>query len=359
MTNRGKIRYVFTSSNSVEGFYSYVPELVKNLKMTYILKGAAGSGKSTFIRLLGESVAQQGYEIEFWLSAADAVNPEGVYIPRLEMAVVCGNWEKHLDPLYPGATGEIINLDDFHDKEMLRQRAAEIIELVNKIHDEKQGVYHFLKISKTLKEEMKKPVTSRLNMKKLQDVIKDLKQQLFVPRSGEKHYFARAFTSEGLIDYIDEISKDCRKRYILRGPAGSGKSTVLEEIARSSREQGLALEYYHCGLEPDNLSMIIISSLETAVIDAGRMEISVKPWDTIIDMQTCLDLSPVSEPITESSETARAYEDLLQQARAQMEKVQETLKDLKKIYSASMDFARLDCLRKELAQQIINESSPL
>jgi len=135
MNSRGKIRYIFTSSNSGHGFCSFVPELVRNLKMTYFLKGAAGSGKSTFIRMLGESVARQGYEIEFWLSAADALNPEGVYIPRLEVAVVCGNLEKHLDPLYPGATGEIINLDDLQDKEMLRKRAAEIIGLIDRLHD--------------------------------------------------------------------------------------------------------------------------------------------------------------------------------------------------------------------------------
>jgi hypothetical protein len=359
MNSRGTIRYIFTSTNSSQGFCSYIPDLVKNLRMTYFLKGAAGSGKSTFIRLLGESLAQHGYEIEFWLSAADAVNPEGVYIPRLEVAVVCGNWEKHLDPLYPGATGRIINLDDFHDKDRLRRRASEIIELVNNLHDEKQAVYRFLKIGKTLKEEIKKPVVNRLNIEKLKHLAEDLKHQIFTPRNGEKHYFALAFTAEGLIDYVEEISKDCRKRYILRGPSGSGKSTVLEEIARSGREQGLPLEYYHCGLEPDQLSMIIICNLQVAIIDAGNIELSVKPWDIIIDMQTCLEPPLAPETSPETSETMRTYEDLLQQAQAQMEKVQDTLKQLKKIYTESMDFAGLDALREQLLRDIISESLPL
>jgi len=203
---------------------------------------------------------------------------------------------------------------------------------------------------------MKKPVTSRLDREKVQRVAEDLKKRLFVSDNGDKHYFAQAFTTEGLIDYIDEISKDCPQRYILRGPGGCGTSTVLEEIARSSRERGLALEYYHCGLEPGQLAMIIISNLRTAVIDAGNTELSVKPWDVIIDMQNCLDDSGRPESGAENSETVRAYEDLLQQARAQMEKVQDTLKELKKIYSAAMDFRRVDDLREQLVKEIVARS---
>ena len=72
---RGKVRYVLTSSNTSQGFHTFLPELLQGVLKIFVLKGAPGSGKSTFMRLLGESFSEQGYEVELWVSAADPVSP--------------------------------------------------------------------------------------------------------------------------------------------------------------------------------------------------------------------------------------------------------------------------------------------
>ena len=60
---KGKIKYVFTSSHTKNGFYTFIPKLIRRFAQGLYFKGPAGSGKSTFIRLLGETMCEQGYEV--------------------------------------------------------------------------------------------------------------------------------------------------------------------------------------------------------------------------------------------------------------------------------------------------------
>jgi len=89
---RGKVRYVLTSSHTSQGFHTFIPELLREIPKIYILKGAPGSGKSTFIRLLGESLSEQGYEVEFWISAADPVSPEEFSFLSCKRRWLTGAW---------------------------------------------------------------------------------------------------------------------------------------------------------------------------------------------------------------------------------------------------------------------------
>jgi hypothetical protein len=354
VSNRGKIRYVFTSSNTSAGFVTFIPDLIKGLRKLYVLKGPPGSGKSTFIRLVGESLLEQGFEIEFWVSPLDLVNPEGVYIPRLEAAVINGSLQQPVDPPYPGITGQIVNLDAYLNRAALQPHSRAVMSLVDQIEEHQQSAFHLLKQAGRVKEELKKEIAVHLSMERIQQVIDGLANAIFQQQPGEKHYFASAVTAEGIVNYIDEISKDCRQRYILKGPPGSGKSTIIQELARRARAGDFFLEYYHCGFEAENLSMVIIRNLEIALIDAGQLELTPRSWDTVLEMADYLDGYDLAGQALQSSEIHRNYENLLQQGQATLEKAQHTRKELKKLYASNMDFTRLDTCREKIVAELSN-----
>lgn len=356
MGSKGDIRYVFTSSNTCQGFHSFLPELVKPLQRVYILKGAPGCGKATFIRMLGESLAERGYEIEFWLSAADPLNPEGLYLPRLDLAVVNGSQGLSLDPHYPGATGEIIYLEQYQDREALRRHGREIIELVDRLEAEQQKVFQMMKKVAAIKQEVKKTASQRLLLEKINQLANRLEDELFKEGPGERHFYASAFSAEGSINYVDEISRGCHRRYILKGPPGSAKSTIIAEIAGRGRDRGWCLEYYHCGLDLESLVMVLIPSQGIALIDAGTAELNLRPWDVVIDMNDYLEEPDPREPDSEVIGAHRTYESLLLQAQTGLESTHKTLMDLKRIYSSAMDFASLERRREELLQEIIRDN---
>ncbi len=352
--NKGKIKYIFTSSHTKNGFFTFIPDLIEGLRQVYILKGPAGSGKSTLIRLLGETMCEQGYEIEFWVSAIDPLNPDGVYIPQLDAAVVNGSLPNPIDPSYPGGIGEIINLGDFIDKDVTSAKRNDIEKLIAEVAVKSKQAYYLLKQADTVKHEIKKVAAKHLNMPKIKNLIDDLAKDILEEQPREKHYFASALTADGMINYIDELSAGCQKRYILIGPSGSAKSTIINELASIFKEKGFILEYYHSGFDVDSLDMVIIKNLQVALVDGGNTELTIKPWDIVIDMTTILESYEVDMADMLKSESYRNYETLILEAQAQLDNMRSSLKGLKKVYSALTDFESLDEKRENLRVQIVN-----
>mgnify|MGYP003734926129 CR=1 FL=1 len=240
MFYKGKIKYMLTSTFTDQGYVSRLPELLMGISRVYILKGAAGTGKATFIRLLGESMSALGYEMEYWISAADAVNPEGVYFPQLDIAVVNGSSPVCLEPRYPHINGDIINLSDHLNTALIKEHAQEIIKRIDQWEQlNRQAEKHLLAAAQT-KQEMKKPAVAHLNMKQLCSLVERVYSEVTRPRNGERHFFASAMTADGYVDYVEAISSDCRQRFILTGPAGSGKSTICAVTAAMLGELGFS-----------------------------------------------------------------------------------------------------------------------
>lgn len=356
MNNRGITRYVFASSFTSQGFYSFIPQLVHGLEKVYILKGAPGTGKSTFIRMLGEVMSQQGYDVEFWVSSVDPVIPDGVYIPQLDAAVINGSLPQPIDPKYPGIREMIINLGEYWDRDVVQTHYREIIEQVDRIDKFQTQAANILKEASRAKEEIRKTNAAHLNIEKIDQLIQNLAIEIIENHPGEKHYFAGVITDDGLVDYIDELSADCKKRYIFKGPTGSGKSTVINELVHAAKLRGYSLEYYHCGLEIDHLVMVIIRNLQLALIEAGHAEIVLKQGDKVVDMTQYLDSYDSEDIAIKTSEAIRRYESLLLQAQHELDNIRKSTREVKKIYTAAMDFGRLDSKRREIADEISNNS---
>jgi len=348
VNKRGLIRYVFASSYTSQGFYTFIPQLIKALGRVYILKGAPGTGKSTFIRLVGEMMSEQGLEVEFWISALDSITPDGVYVPQLNLAVINGSLPISIEPRYPGVREQLINLGEYLDSEAIEMQGDRIVSLVDQMELCVEQVYNLIKEASRVKERIRQINAQHLNLEKMTQLTGQIAAEILANRSGEKHYFAGAFTVDGWMDYIHELSSTCRKRYIFKGPSGSGKSMIISEIACQARERGYFLEYYHCGLEVDSLAMVIIRDLQIALIEAGIADMPNRPWDVVVDLSNCLDDYDAGELMEGNNEIYRAFESLLLEAQQQLEKSSYSNKELKKIYAGAMDFSRLDQIRLNL-----------
>ncbi|MDD2510211.1 MAG: hypothetical protein PHG94_03670 [Syntrophomonas sp.] len=352
---QGMIRYVFTSSNTDGGYCSFMPKLLEGLQKIFILKGPSGTGKSSFLRLLGQSMAEKGYEVEMWLSALDPVNPEGLYLPQLEIAVVNGSLPQAIDPGYPAGRAEIINLGDYQDRKAVALRSRDIMELVQKVEKHHSKAYNILKSIIQTREELRQLTARHLDHGRINQLCGEIEARLAEEQARERHYFASAVTADGIINYIEELSAACRKRYVFKGPEGCGKSTMIAKLALKAAEKGHFLEYYHCGLEPESLVMVIISSSQTALIDAGELEISLKPWDIIVDLGKCLKDCDPSLLGMKNSQAYRNHEAMLLQVQEELENAYLTVKKIKKIYSAAMDYEALDKKRIEIEEELSSD----
>ena len=89
--------------------------------------------------------------------------------------------------------------------------------------------------------------------------------------------FAAANSGKGFVSFFSEVfdRPEYRRRYILKGGPGTGKSSFLKRIAASSEARGRSVRLYRCSSDPDSLDGIVIDG-SVAIID-GTAPHAVEP----------------------------------------------------------------------------------
>src|SRR6056297_3561194 len=144
---QGNLINFFPGANTPNGFYSFFKYLSYKMKHIYIIKGGPGTGKSTFMKNIGEDILEMGFDIEKHHCASDYKSLDGLVIPNFETAILDGTAPHTVEPRYPGVVEEILNLGQFWDSNLLRQKKQSIIELNTEIKDCFTRAYNYLKIA--------------------------------------------------------------------------------------------------------------------------------------------------------------------------------------------------------------------
>ena len=107
--------------------------------------------------------------------------------------------------------------------------------------------------------------------------------------------FPGAMGPEGFISCFDHLipERQLRRKLILKGGPGVGKSTFMRRMHASLCEGGTPSTLYFCSGDPDSLDAIAIPNLGLLVLD-GTAPHSIDPQipgarDSIINLGSCLD----------------------------------------------------------------------
>ena len=125
----------FAAANSYEGFKSNFDRIFSPLilKKLFILKGGPGTGKSTLMRKIAERFDDAAMVTRI-LCSSDTSSLDGVVLEKdgVTVGIVDGTAPHIVEPKFPGAVEEIINLGDGFDYDALMSCSKEIIELSEK-----------------------------------------------------------------------------------------------------------------------------------------------------------------------------------------------------------------------------------
>ena len=135
--------------------------------------------------------------------------------------------------------------------------------------------------------------------------------------------FAAVNSGRGFISFYKEIfgSPDVRRRYIIKGGPGTGKSSFMKRVAAEAEARGRSVEYYRCASDPGSLDGLIIKGAHGSVaIMDGTAPHVVEPvmagaYDEIVDLGQFWDSDRLYENYNEiaalgalkSESYARAY----------------------------------------------------
>ena len=82
-------------------------------------------------------------------------------------------------------------------------------------------------------------------------------------------FFLGANTSKGFLSRYEQISKNqkIKKLYVIKGGAGTGKSTIMKKVAEEYHKRGFQIERIHCSSDPDSLDGVIVEEKGMAILD--------------------------------------------------------------------------------------------
>lgn len=357
-----RIKHDYAGSNSSLGFYSRYEETFKGLQYVFILKGGPGTGKSTLIRNVGNAFIERGYAIEFLHCPSDNDALDGVIIPLLEAGIVNGTAPHVIDPKYPNAVENIVNLGDFCDNRKLAGYKEEIIALTDKVTEAFSKAYESYAKAREAHDELEDIYVHAMDFRKANKATADLIETIFSgtveaePNPIKKQRFSAAATRSGPKNFYESLTEDVNKRYIIKGRAGSGKSTTMKKIGQHAEELGLGTEYYHCAFDPEGIDMILIPKLGTAVLDgtAPHPVEATRENDEIYDaFKLYIDPAVEVERTLDIREAETSYKYLMQRAMNHLRDAMEKHDELKRYYMDAIDFAAVDRKTNELISELM------
>jgi len=85
-----KSRHYLASANTSAGFVNYFDYVLRDAQRVYIIKGGPGTGKSTFMRLIGEELLKEGMNVDFVHCSADKDSLDAIVINDINVVIVDG-----------------------------------------------------------------------------------------------------------------------------------------------------------------------------------------------------------------------------------------------------------------------------
>lgn len=80
-------------------------------------------------------------------------------------------------------------------------------------------------------------------------------------------YFVSANSGDGFVCYYDAVFSSLRRRYIIKGGPGTGKSHLMWDIANEAANRNIKTELFFCSSDPDSLDGILLTDVQIAVLD--------------------------------------------------------------------------------------------
>lgn len=226
----------FLGANTPEGFISLFDELYDPAEdwRAYIIKGGPGTGKSRLMRRVADELEQAGYTAQRVLCSSDPDSLDGVIFPQIRACIADGTSPHVIEPRFPGAVEELVNLGDYWDAEQLRVHAEGIRAAALKNSAYHQRCIGFLSAAGSLANDTLRIALECANTDKIAAYASRFAAREFGAGHGrvgrESRCFLSAITPKGFVMCADLIAEQCDRVIVLDDAYGAVSSLILDRL---------------------------------------------------------------------------------------------------------------------------------
>lgn len=358
----GKKRHLYSGGNTCLGFYHFYPTMAsENVERKMILKGGPGVGKSNFMREIGEAFAASGYDLEYHWCSSDPDSLDGLVIGDDLFCLLDGTSPHVIDPQYPGAVDEIINLGCYWNREKIRENRQAVISLTNTISSYFKLAYLRLQESSIAWQEMQSYTIESMHWPSVNKNILALGQDFLATgkfsKAKPRHLFAAAITPGGLISKHDSLIDPDYSIYAVSGRPGCGLQKLFSYLLQQIELNSLEAEVFHNPFIPQDIDFILFPQAKSVLIDISA---NVIDYALLLPgrFKRRLDFDLLIQKTTAHAEDFQRAKERCSagiEAAIQLLSQAKTLHDeLEAFYTPHMDFTDMTEFRNALYEELVN-----
>ncbi|ATD54144.1 PRK06851 family protein [Clostridium chauvoei] len=342
MTNL-KERHLFPGANTSGGFFSFFDYIIskEEANRIFCIKGGPGTGKSHLMKKIGAHYQAKGYTVEYHHCSSDDKSLDAVVVKELKVALMDGTAPHIVDPVYPIAIDEVLNMGDSMDVESVSKNKKEIISLSKVISNKFKRAYSFFAAAKSIHEDWCKLNAEAIDTYKIDTITESLKEEIFIAQKtgygNERHLFGTSFTPSGIITFVKDLSSEFKNKFVLKGGPGFGKSHILKEIGKTAQKKGYFVEYLHDPFIPDRIEHIFIPELSTCILTEN--EISQTAFSgKVYNIEDFCKADILNKNKDDIEYDSKVFYDLITKGLSYLTEAHELHDDLESFYIDSINF---------------------
>ena len=348
----------FLGSSGKEGFFSCFSQISPKIdgQYTYIIKGGPGTGKSTLMRRIADELERRDLACERIYCSSDPDSLDGIIIPSLRVSIADGTAPHTLDPEYPGAAGEIINLGECWNKQMLYENRKKIIELTDKNKDCHRRSRRFIESAFSIFGDGEKICRESLDEEKLMRYASRLAGRFFKKPSGriglEKIRMFDAITPKGYYFMSETVNELCDRIIVFEDDFGVAASKVIGEIRTYALANGFSVISSPSISNEKAIRHIIIKELSLGFFTADKLcELGIIPTKNV-SLKRFYSSTEISSHRARLAFSRKAARELIDEAVCALKMAKNIHDDLENCYKEAMDFEKTKKISDELTEKI-------
>ncbi len=335
------------------GFRSYFSDLeAQPGRKLYLLKAGPGCGKSTLMRRIA---ASSPLPVERIHCSSDPDSLDGVILQAPSAAVLDATAPHVLEPAYPGAVQQVVDLYHTMDPQRLRQERLQIIALFRRCKSLQERAAQYISTAAGLLQDSRRTALATLDEQKMRAYAARLAMR-YLPstdREGrEEVRLLSAVTPKGRLVFFNTIEALAKDKVVFHDQYGGAAPLLLAMLRRHALERGYHVITCRCPLQQDAVDHLFIPERNLAFLTSNH-------WHTMaFDGQKnihCTRFAPKDALRGRKKRlrfNQRAAQELLDQASEAQRQAKASHDELEQYYQNAVDFQEVDKMGDRLVETL-------
>ena len=335
----------FCAMNSGNGFFGFYDEMIGRAERVFVVKGGPGTGKSRFLREVGEAAEKVGTRVEYYYCSSDQNSLDAVMIDGKTL-LLDGTAPHEVGTSIPGLRDNIVDLGAFWDVSAFLQNRDEIAFLMKRKSECYASAYNFLAAARQTVLATERDEKRLLDVGKVDEFIEKVAKELPDGESfAVKNVVLDSYGMRGRVKF--DTFAQMSESYISIFDALDLAYLLNEHLFDLAKRKNLAVTVARDPLIPERIDAILFDGVLLAV---GREAVDDLCDYDIVDFLDKDELKKCGKTLKKARKCRARLEELALERLADAAKYHF---GLEKIYGDAMDFESKEKFTKEFIEKNI------